>query len=80
MAIELDTHVKILCVADGDVPQALIASQCAAALRSVERILAEPAPTFAECASGERKGAPTQCHPPKAGADKVTRTQELLCR
>lgn len=76
--IDLMTRFKIHCMAEGGVPQALIASRCAVGLRSVERILQEPTPTFAELSSGDRASAPRLGRPPKADDDTVARIQKLL--
>jgi len=76
--IDVMTRFKIHCMAEGGVPQALIASRCAVGLRSVERILKEPTPTLAELASGSIAHAPRHGRPPKADDETVARVQKML--
>lgn len=48
------TRLKVHHMADGGTPQAVIAAKCGISLRSVERVLAGPAPTREEVVADER--------------------------
>lgn len=76
--IDVMTRLKIHNMAEGGTPQASIAELCGTSLRSVERILAEAAPTRDEVVAGERAAAPRQGRPPKADAAMVERIRLLL--
>src|SRR5690606_34669363 len=76
--IDVMTRLKVHHMAEGGVPQALIASTCSIGLRSVERIVKEPAPTLAEVAAGARAGTARRGRPPKADAALSERVQKLL--
>ena len=76
--IDVMTRLKIHNMAEGGTPQASIAELCGTSLRSVERILAEAAPTRDEVVAGERLAAPRQGRPPKADAAMVERIRLLL--
>jgi transposase len=76
--IDIMTRLKIHHMAEGDVPQAIIAEQCGVGLRSVERILAEPVPSRADVLAGERAGAPRRGRPPKADTELVEKIRQLL--
>ena len=76
--IDLMTRLKIHHMAEGKVPQAQIAERCGVGLRSVERILTEPAPTASELAADERTFAARRGRPPKADASMVQRIRTLL--
>lgn len=76
--IDVMTRLKIHNMAEGGTPQASIAELCGPSLRSVERILAEPAPTRDEVIADERRGAKRQGRPPKADAAMVARIRLLL--
>ena len=72
------TRLKIHHMAEGAVPQAVIAERCGVGLRSVERIVGEPAPTRDEIVAGSREGASRRGRPPKADAEMVERIRLLL--
>lgn len=76
--IDVMTRLKVQHMAEGGVPQALIASTCSIGLRSVERIVKEPAPTLAEVAAGARAGTARRGRPPKANDSLTDRVQKLL--
>lgn len=76
--IDVMTRLKVHHMAEGNVPQADIAAHCGIGLRSVERILTEPAPTAAEVASGLRSSSARRGRPPKADPEMVARIQVLL--
>lgn len=65
------TRLKVHFMAEGGVPEAVIAEKCEVGLRSVERILAEPTPTREEVAAGERGGGKRRGRPSKAKDDVV---------
>lgn len=56
--IDQMTRSKIHHMNEGATLQAVIAEKCAVGLRSVQRVLREPAPTLEELAIGRRGGAP----------------------
>ena len=72
------TRLKIHHMAEGKLPQASIAEKCGVGLRSVERVLTEPAPTLEEVAAGGREGTPRRGRPPKADDALRERVRLLL--
>ncbi len=76
--IDIMTRLKVHHLAAGGVPQCAIASKCSIGLRSVERIVKEPAPSLAEIASGDRAGTPRRGRPPKADEDVTALVVALL--
>src|SRR4051812_37337102 len=72
------TRLKIHNLADGRVPQADIAEFCGVGLRSVERILAEQAPTRDEVVADERASSKRVGRPPKADDAMIERIRLLL--
>jgi len=66
-------------MAEGGLPQAVIAERCHIGLRSVERILEEErAPTREEVVAGEREGAERRGRPPKADPEVMAKIAKLL--
>ena len=76
--IDIMTRLKVHHMCEGGAKQALIADKCSISLRSVERILGEPAPTVAEVASEERGAAPRCGRTPKFTPEMVQRIRLLL--
>lgn len=76
--IDVMTRLKIHNMAEGGTPQADIAELCGVGLRSVQRILAETAPTRDEVVAGERAGTRHVGRPPKADPAMVERIRLLL--
>ena len=76
--IDVMTRLKIHYMAEGGTPQADIAELCGVGLRSVQRILAETAPTRDEVVAEERAGTRHVGRPPKADRDMVERIRLLL--
>lgn len=76
--IDLMTRLKIHHMAEGGTPQAEIAARCGVGLRSVERIVTEPAPTREEIVADARDGAARRGPPPKADEAMVERLRLLL--
>ena len=76
--IDVMTRLKIHNMAEGGTPQADIAELCGVGLRSVQRILAETAPTRDEFVAVERAGTRHIGRPPKADTAMVERIRLLL--
>ena len=76
--IDVMTRLKIHHLAEAGVPQATIAARCGVGLRSVERIIAAPAPTREEVATNQLASAPRRGRPPKADGDQLARIRLLL--
>lgn len=72
------TRLKIHNMAAGGTPQASIAEICGASERSVQRIVAEAAPTREEVIAGEQAGRPKLGRPSKADAATIERIRLLL--
>jgi transposase len=75
--IDVMTRSKIHHLSEAGVLQSEIAVQCGVGLRSVERVLGEPPPNFAELQSG-RASSRKQGRPPKADDAMLERIRLLL--
>lgn len=72
------TRLKVHHMSEGGAHQATIASKCGISLRSVERILTEPAPTITEVSVGKATHARRRGRPPKASVEVIERVRALL--
>lgn len=75
---DLMTRHKVHILAQAEVPQTTIALKLGVGLRSVQRILTEPAPTLEEIQTGPHRESPRRGRPPKADAALHAQIQALL--
>ena len=71
--IDVMTRLKVHHMCESGAKQAAIAEKCSISLRSVERILGEPAPTLSDVATEVRADAPRVGRTPKFTPEMVQR-------